>query len=301
MQSSIFKGSLGLNTAIEPHRLRYNDAGFCEFAEGVNIVIDDNGSFARRKGVSQVFDAPAHSLWAKENFCFFISEGNLYRRTIDDENVLVLGSVGDIPMFFELMHGKCYASNGSVRLVITDSAVSSWTVPIVAQEKGDTRVIGLPDSFTRMLVHAGRMFVVQDDKYLWSSLPGAPDRFDLSDGPFVFTEIYDFVSVGTGIYVSCPEGVVFLAGAGKADMTKEIVYNSPAIPGTMQLIDGADLENGIEYNKRCAIWVSEDGVCVGDYRGVMHNKTSRSLKFSKPVSGTGVVLPGQYFFSLEVE
>jgi hypothetical protein len=299
-QASIFKGSLGLNNALEPHRLRYTENGFCEFAEGVNIVIDDGGSFARRKGIAEVFEGPSHSLWSRGDFCFFISEGDLYRRMLDDTNVLVLGAVGDIPMYFEVMHGKCYASNGSVRLVITDSSVSSWDYRPIVQEKGDTRVFGMPESFTKLLVHAGRMFVVDGD-YLWESLPGDPHRFELSSGPVSIPGLSDFISVKTGIYASCDEGVVFLQGAAKADMQKSTVYGSPVISGTMQHIDGADVDAGVEYFGRCAIWVSQDGVCIGDQRGVVHNKTSRKLVFDKATSGAAVVLPGQYFFSLEVE
>lgn len=300
-QASVFKGSTGINNALEPHRLRYLENGFCPFAEGVNIVIDDGGSFARRKGVSQVFDGPSHSLWAEDGYCFFVSEGDLYRRLADDTNVLVLGGVGDAPMYYAVMHDKCYMANGTVRLIVDDSSVSSWTLNAPTQMPGDTRVFGLPTGFTRLLVHAGRMLVVTEDKFLWESLPGNPRCFVLSDGPLKISGIKDFASVKTGIYVACADGMAFLQGTSKIDMQYEVVHSAEVVEGTVKLINGEDIEDGIQYLKQCVIWVSRTGICVGDQRGVVHNKTSKSVVFDKPVSGAAVVLPGQYFFSLEVE
>lgn len=305
----VFRKSLGINTAIEPHRLVYLEDGSCPFAEGVNIIIDDSGSFKRRFGIEKLHDAGSHSLWAKGNFCFFISAGDLYRITTSGTVVLVLSSVGDIPMYYELMHGKVYCSNGLVQLVITDTTITDWVANVPSQMKGDDRVLGMPTGFTRLLVHAGRMFVVTENKYLWQSEPGNPGCFVLSDYPLPFGVIYDFISIeapgdytsSKGIYLSCDEGVLFLEGAAKVDFTRSITYTKRAIPGTMRIIDGADLADGKEFDGPMVIWVSEDGVCLGDNRGKVVNKTSRNLVFSKIISGAGVIIPGQYLFSLEVE
>ena len=88
----VFRRSLGLNNVIEPHRLVYREDGACPFAEAVNIIIDDNGSFKRRFGIEKLHDGGAHSLWSKGEFCFFISSGNLYRVMLDGTVVLVTSS-----------------------------------------------------------------------------------------------------------------------------------------------------------------------------------------------------------------
>lgn len=297
----IFKGATGLVNAVEAHRLRYFENGFCQLAEAVNVIIDDAGSVKRRFGISSLFEGPVHSLWSKGKYCFFISAGDLYRRTMEGTNVLVTSAVGDYPAFFALFQDKCYMANGSVKLIIDDSSVTAWTANIPTQLKGDSRVLGMLSGFTRLCTHSGRMFVLVDGNRLWQSEPGNARCFDLAAGSIPFSGVTGIISVGTGLYVSHAGGVEFIAGSSKDDFEPRSVYTKPIIPGTLSVIDGSDVDSGIEYFGKLAIWVSSDGVCLGDSRGVVHNKTSRSLVFDKAISGAAAVMPGYYFFSLEVE
>jgi hypothetical protein len=192
-------------------------------------------------------------------------------------------------------------SNGSVRLIIDDNSVTNWASNVPTQLKGDSRVLGMPNSFTRLCAHAGRMFVLGDDGRLKQSEPGNANCFDLAACSIPFATAGEFVSVNDGIYLSSAGGVGFLSGASKDDFEYRTSYTKPIIPGTLTVVDASDIDSGIEYYGKLAIWVSSDGVCLGDSRGVVHNKTSRSLVFDKAISGAAAVMPGYYFFSLEVE
>lgn len=299
----LFRGALGLNNVVEAHRLKVLDSGFCELGQAANVVVDDSGSVKVRYGTTSVFNAgPVHSLWSKGKYCFFVSGGNLYRRLLDGTNVLVISGIGDLPMYYEVMFGKVYMTNITVKLIVDDDSVTNWTFDSSAQQASDTRVLGMLSGFTKMCVHAGRMFVLVDNKYLWQSEPGNPRQFDISSGPIPFGEIYDFVSVGKGMYVSTDDGVLFLEGSAKENFIREVAYSKRAVTGTMQVMDGSDIgDDGQEFYGRTAVWVSSDGVCFGDARGFVKNKTSKQVIFDKAVSGTATVLPGQYLFSLEVE
>lgn len=297
-QVPIFRTALGINNVIEPHRLRYKDDGSCQLAEGVNVVIDDSGSVQRRLGIEKDFDGAVHSLWSKGKYCFFVSAGSLYRR-IAGVNVLVTSDIGNSRMFYEVMFGKCYMSNGSVRLIVDDSSVTAWNANVPAKVQSDTRVLGIVPSFTRLCVHAGRMFV-QSGNGLWPSEPGNPGCFNLGSGPMTFNGLGDFVSVGNGMYVSCEDGIYFLEGAAKEDFVLKSVYSKKAVPGTLVVLDGHDIEDSQEFFGSTAAWVSADGVCFGDARGLVKNKTSRVLEFDTATDGAAVVMPGKYFFSLEV-
>jgi len=298
----VFRRSLGLNNVIEAHRLVYREDGACPFAEGVNIIIDDNGSFKRRFGIEKLHDGGAHSIWSKGDFCFFISDGNLYRLLLNDSVVLVTSGVGDIPMYFEMMHGKVYCSNGFARLILTDTTVSNWIANVPSQMKDDKRVLGMISSFTKIKAHGGRFFV-QTPEGICQSEPGNPACFDIANCLLPFKEVHDFVSVGSGMYLSCEDGVVFLEGYSKENFQRKVVYSRKAIPGTMTTVDGSDVGDDVtpEFYGVTAVWVSDNGVCFGDARGFVENKTSRALVFDKVLSGAGVIIPGQYFFSLEVE
>ncbi|MCE5199074.1 hypothetical protein LLG39_08865 [bacterium] len=302
----IFKAARGLNNAIEAHRLTYDsETGACDLAEAVNVIIDDSGSVSRRKGVQNHFEDPAHSLWSHGDYCFFVSNGRLMRYIKNGSIVTVHPSVGDIPMFFEWFQSHVWANNGLFRAILKDLTISSWDFLFQA-EAGDTRTMGLPDSFTRIAAHAGRMFAVSGN-LLYESEPGNARAFSLSDLPLVFeSDIIDMISVGQtgksqrGLFVSTREAVHFLSGTSRANFIKQEVLSEPVAPGTMTRCPLSEISsNGADGTG--AMWVCHSGVFQGLPDGSVKNTTTGRLVLSKPVSGAAAILPGQYFFSLEVE
>lgn len=300
-QAPVFRAATGLNNVTEPHRLRYDEGGSSPLAEAVNVIIDDSGSVKRRFGIIKKADGPVHSLWAKGPYCFYVSDGKLYRYMADKTSVQVHGSCGNMPMHFAEFAGRVYCNNGSFKAMLKDMSISSWDASVPVQHKTDTRILGMPALFGQLCSFAGRMFVV-DGQYLWESEPGNPGCFDLGSGYMDFGEmIVDLVAVRGGLYVSTTTRVFFLDGSSKADFRKFEVYPQPMIPGTAKQVAGDDLGQGDFLQGVCAVWVSPTGVCFGSEDGRVNNVTSRKLVFDKALYGAGVVMPGQYLFSLEVE
>lgn len=301
----IFRAARGINNAVQAHRLVYQEDGSCDLAEGVNVVIDDSGSMARRNGVNNVFIDSAHSLWSHGDYCFFVSDGRLMRYMPDGSIVVVYSSVGDMLMFFEWFQGRVWASNGPFRAILKDMTISSWTFQAHA-ENGDTRTLGLPDIFTILCAHAGRMFLV-DGKMLYETEPGNARAVSLSDLPIVFdSNIKDIVSVGRasksqrGIFVSTEKSIYFLSGSSKSDFIFQEVLDEPAVPGTMKKCPLIELGSN-DADGFGAMWVCKSGVFQATPDGSLKNVTTGRLVFDQATSGSAVILPGQYFFSLEVE
>lgn len=296
----VFRATSGLNNVLEPQRLMYGDDGGCPLAEAVNVIIDDGGGIRRRLGIVQKVEGAAHSLWAYGPFCFFVSAGKLYRYTSSESAVLVHSSCGDGAMYFEYFGGKVYCSNGLFRAVITDDTISSWVASVPQQYRSDSRVLGLPSAFTKILRHAGRMYFV-DGRYLWESEPFNPGCVDLANGFIDFgSSIIELVSVRSGIFVSTENKTQFLLGTNKDDYVLTDAYPFPIVPGTVSYVTADDVGNGEITQGISAIWVSQSGVCLGMEDGRVMNMTSRRLAFNSATGGTGVTLTGQYFFSLEV-
>lgn len=295
----VFRAARGLNNVIEPHRLGYSEDGACYFVEAVNVIVDDGGSFKRRFGKKEVRLGDAHSLWSSNEFCLFVSGGDLYRILPDMSVVLVTASVGDIAMCYVELAGKVYCSNGIIGLVVTDSTVTNWVASVPTKMPGDERVLGMPGYFSKMVIHGGRLFGLAGN-ILWQSEPGMFGCFDLANGAIPFTVVHDFVSVGSGMYVSCEDGIVYLEGTSKENFERKVVYSKGCVPGTMTVVDGSDVGDGTDFFGQTAVWVTRSGVCFGDARGFVKNKTSQYLSFNAGISGAGVGIPGQYFFSLEV-
>lgn len=297
----VFRATSGLNNVIEPHRLKYDKDGGCPLAEAVNIIIDDGGSFKRRYGRILKVEGPCHSLWSWGPYCFFVSEGALYRYYGNGTTVQVHASCGDLPMYFEEFGGKVYCSNGLFRAILSGNTISSWNATVPTQFASDTRTLGLPTSFTKICRHAGRMYLV-DGAYLWESEPSNPGCVDLGAGYMTVGEgITDIISVRGGMYLSTATRTYFLSGSSKADFVLVDAHPSPIVPGTCAKIVADQVGDGGMVQGVAAIWTSRDGVCIGSEDGKVINVTSRRLAFDKASSGAGVVIPGQYFFSLEVE
>ena len=298
---ALFRSALGLNNVNSPNRLIYHEDGACELAEAVNVIIDDSGSARRRYGTEVVVTGASRSLWSEGSFCFFVSDGNLYRLRSDETTVLVASGVGSSKMHYATMNGKVYCSNGSFRAIIDDTTISSWDASIPTQTTSDTRILGIPSSFTKIFSFNGRMYCVSDN-ILYESEPFNPSCFDMANGFIMLdSSILDAVSVRGGIYITKNDGIWFLSGSSKSDFTLIHPHPSQVVTGTMTCIPGGEVGNGDMIQGVGVIFVCKDGVCVGDESGRVTNMTSRKLVFDSATSGAGCYLPnGQYIFSLEV-
>lgn len=295
----VFRAALGLNNVTEPHRLKYREEGSCPLAEAVNVIIDDSGSVMRRFGVTSLREGAHHSLWAQGKWCFFVSDGNLFRRFLSGTNAQIFTGCGDAQMYYSVFGDRVYCTNGTFKAVVSESAIAAWSATIGHQRGTDTRTLGLPSMSGPICRHAGRMYVA-DGRYLWESDPGYAGCFDLGDGWLdMGADIAAMISVRGGLFVSTAIETIFLSGSSKADFVLVNAHPAPIVHGTQSHIMGDDIADGTMFTGRCAVWVSPDGVCIGSEDGKVMNVTSRKLRFDEPTSGAGVAMPGQYLFSLE--
>ena len=299
--TNIFRGALGLNNKSEPHRLRYAENGFCELAQAVNVVIDDAGAVKRRMGTEPVMEgAAARSIWADGDYCFYVSGGNLYRLFASGSTALVYAGCGDEVMSYAMFGGTVYCSNGTFRAKLKDLDISSWDFIEPGRYRSDSRVLGMPDNFSMIEPHCGRMYVA-DAHVLYESEPSMPCCFDTSMAVVFEDEITAMLSVGSGIYVSTASQTYFLRGTSIRDFVKIRSHSNPIVSGTACPIFGSDVGDGSIVRGEAAIWVSQDGVCIGDADGAVTNMTGRKMALDTITSGSACVLDGYYFFSLEVE
>jgi len=300
-QRPVFIATSGLDNVTEPHRLKYGEDGGCPLAAAVNVVVGNSGEVRRRNGRKKLFDGPCHSLWSWGPYCFFVSEGKLYRKMSNGSIVLVNDSCGNERMFFEKFGSIVYCSNGSFRAMMQDMNISSYSASIPQQRRSDTRVLGIPASFTIMRAHGGRMFVVSE-RFVWESEPFNPRCFNMASGFFdVGSNVLDIISVKGGLYISTEYEVRFYAGTCIADFHPYEAYPIPSIKRTMKNIGGHQLLDGRTVVGTGAIWASKDGVCVGDVNGNVINIKFGKLAFDSAISGAACVFPGHYIFSMETE
>ena len=147
---ALFEKSLGLNNVFEDDRLFYLEGGYSYLQETADVVVDESGSIKRRYGFDEIFNLASHSIWASGNFCFFVSDGALYRILSDGSIVVVVSGIDNADMYYVKEFGKIYATNGVNRFIITETSVSSWHSSAPIQNSVDTRQLGMIEGFTKM-------------------------------------------------------------------------------------------------------------------------------------------------------
>lgn len=277
--SPLFIATSGLNTALEPHRLRYGEDGGCPLVSCSNVFVDHGGGVRTRHPRSEIYGEASHSFWSYGDFAFFVSDGDLYRLYADKTSVIVASDVGDELMSFAFFLGRVYACNSVYRAIITESMVYPWVASIPQQFSSDTRVLGFPSDFSRCAVHAGRMCLISGSK-IWFSEPYCHACFDMGAGPVdLVSDISGFVSVESGVYVSNQQETFFISGGSQRDFSGMVsVFKSSIVAGTEVVLPahevGFDRSLGL-----AAMWVSQYGVCAGTSDGVVVNLTATSLRF----------------------
>lgn len=135
--------------------------------------------------------------------------------------------------------------------------------------------------------YRGRMFVAKGNT-LWYSLPWMYEHVDISTGNVMFEgDVIDILPTENGIWVTTTVGAYFLAGRnpdleGGFDVrakTKHRCYKG-GILTTRDKINPREL-SGLSR----AVWVSDDGVFVGDNSGALFGYTSKKWK---PPVGAGI-------------
>jgi hypothetical protein len=301
-----FRGALGLNTAVESTRLNRTEEGFCELETAVNVQVDSVGALKVRQEILPLFVEPeaVHSLWSDgSRYCFYVSNGNLYRLMPDYSSVLVYEGYGNTKNYCVSFAGAVWMTNGSIMAWAKGFTFNSWDASTVRQRKGDTRQMGMPVvKFKKIFTHTGRLYGFVDN-VLWESEPFDPRSFNLASGYIQFeSEIIDAISIDTGIYLFLKDKTIFLLGESKEKFVKKTVaFGGGAVADTAKLVDGETLPEFYRVSGIAAVWVSQTDIFIGDDAGVVRSISDRKLEFNEIFAGASVVFRNNLMVSLEVE
>ena len=301
-----FRGALGLNTAVENTRLSRTEDGFCELETAVNVQVDSAGALKVRQEIVPILVEPSavHSLWSDgRKYCFYVSNGNLYRLMPDLSSVLVYESYGNTKNYYVSFAGAVWMTNGSIMAWAKEFTFNSWDASSVRKRKGDTRQLGMPlTKFKKIFTHTGRLYGFVGN-VLWESEPFDPRSFNLASGYLQFeSDIVDAISIDTGIYLFLRDKTIFLLGESKEKFIKKTVtFGNGVVADTVKLVDGETLPEFYRVSGIAAVWVAQDGIFVGDDTGVAKSISDRKLEFSELFTGASVVFRNNLIVSLEVE
>jgi hypothetical protein len=274
----------GMNNVEQSFRLpATRDAQYhviSDMNEIENLDINNSMVLSTRPGsdLTTLTGTNIHSLWSDEKYlCLFVDGSALHRLNLAYTG-LEIGTVGTGRMSYAQWNDRVYMTNGAYIGYFRDNVLTPLSNPNV------TYKLPLP-SGKFICYYRGRLYVAKSNVlYISDALC---DHYDIRTGYRTFAnDITMLVAVDKGIYVS--DGVThFISGADPETFQRDKVLDSDAIPYTAIVVNGNLLGEGVQGN--CALWVSTDGIILGDSDGTVKNLTRSRYTMSTHGVGSGAL------------
>jgi len=297
-QLNVFKGSLGINTKVDPTRIKYNpETGIQELAAGVNINIDSTGRISRRKGYTLKLAKASHSLFSCGSYCLFVSGDALCVLEADYSWTAIRTVTEGARVSYVKIVNDTYYCNGYEKGIVRDKLSYDW---VASSYVGPTTTKTFSDPPIGHLIelYNGVMLVAKED-VLWYSEPFAYSWFDLARNYMQFSDRLVMVkAVPDGVFVSTEQETFSCLGKTVKEFQLRKVADYPAIEGTVATVNASRIGEG-NIAGLAAMWASKEGICFGGPDGYFRNFTERKLTYPAARYGAGLYKDGKYICLLK--
>jgi len=297
---TIFSGSNGLNTKVDPARLRFDPkTGVQGLAVAVNVNIDPTGRVGRRKGFSATVRTESiHSLWCDGGACLFITGTSLCQLHPDYSYSVVATVFKGAAVSYFQVEGRSYWMNGHEKGYIENVVNNPW-VQGTYVGPATTRQLSGPPIGHLVAYDFGHVYIAQGP-VVWYSEPFNLNAFDLSRNYLPFEDRVSMLRPlpAGGMWVSTGKQTFFLPGTNPRETGPLKKADYPAIEHTDALIDLAKIGAG-EMSGIGAIWTSTEGICIGSSDGQMINLTQRRISYPRSIFGAGICFDDRYVATLQ--
>lgn len=303
---NIFKGSSGLNTKLDPTRIKFDPrTGVSDLAVCVNIDIDDSGRISRRKGSTATSRTESwHSLFSCGAYALGISgnalavlEPNMARTNI--RNVTV-GAKMSFVRDTDGTQDVIYYANGyqSGRVINKISYTWPLMVPVGATT---IKKFYAPPLGHILEIYNARMFIAAENT-IWYSEPNTYYAYRLGANSFRLPgRIRMIQAVSGGLWISDSESVYFLGGSiapALQEMPIQIKKcDCPVIEGTN--VEAPASRIGLDgLSGIVTIFTTTKGVCIGSMDGTLIPVTEHKVEIPSGLSGSAVYRDGKYIVTI---
>lgn len=302
----IFRESSGINTKLDPVRLRFSaENGISELAAAVNVIVDNSGRIIRRDGSTvtsrieswkNLFGCGAYGIGTMGDALCIIEPNMAYTAirniTPDTRMSYVRSTDGKQDVIF-------YA-NGFQHGRIIEKVSHGW--PLIVPVGTKTIKSFYPAPLGHLLeVYNGRMFIAVNNLLCYSE-PNTYHAYRLAANYFGFpSRIKMIQAVSGGLWISDSESVYFLGGIiapSLQEMPVQIkVADYPVIEGSAVKVPGSRIGEGMAGI--VVVFTTTEGVCIGTGDGQLINVTERKIDMPEGLSGAGFYKDGQYIVTIK--
>ena len=292
----------GLNTVLDPERLQVGTRtnGYeVEFAEAVNVSIDERGLTSLRPGNIEEQSGEFHSLFCDGGDCFLIQE-----RTSDAAIMKVNGDYSltgirsgltkNLHMQWLQINTDTFYSNGTQNGYIRSGVSSAW--PAGTSRGPDSEVAEFLSSApvaNQLAIMPGGQMVI-----------GVGDAAYINHEPFqfgLFSPRKGYIRFESDLTMLCGNRSGFFASDGKQTwffrkvdggwyrFKQEFVDAASVIAGSLATDEIDLVDIGIDQPGTGRVWLSNKGICIGTDAGTVINLTKDKIKLPA-ISGHGAGL-----------
>lgn len=304
----IFSGSNGLNTKLDPVRLRFDSkVGITDFAACKNIDIDDSGRPFLRSGTTatartestwkNLFGCGSYALGTKGNALCVIEADMSYTALRNITTGANMSFVRDTDGEQDIIYYMNSYEKGRVLNKVSYTWPLITPVGVTTQKEFSEAPVG-----HLLEIRNLRMFIAEDN-ILWYSEPSGYHAYRLGANYFGFPSRLKMVqAVSGGLWVSDSESIYFLGGSIAPTLQEMPVQRKlagyPAIENTavktLASRIGIDGLSGIVI-----VFTADEGICVGSEDGQLINLTEKKIDLPSGITGAGVYRDGKYICTID--
>ena len=303
----IFSGSSGLNTKVDPARIRFNPkTGISDLAACVNCDIDDTGRLFLRVGFTATSRTEAwHSLFSAGSFALGVTGDALAVIEPDMSKTNIRNVTAGAKMsYIRDTDGKqdiIYYANGHEKGRVINKISYNW--PVGTYVGPETRKTFYEAPMGHLLeIRNLRMFIAVDN-ILWYSEPGAYNLYRLASNYFAFPNRIRMVqAVAGGLWISDSESIYFLGGEiAPTAMEMPIQVKKadfPAFEGTAVKAPASQI--GIEnlLTGLVIVFAGPESICIGSIDGQLIELTRSKIDLPGGLTGAGFYKDGKYIITI---
>ncbi len=302
----IFKGSVGLNTVLDPLRIPYDpESGIMSLSAAVNVTVDESGMIRTREGFSSEDDGDWHSLFCDGGDCIGVRGTDLCVISEDLSFAVIKEGIAD-RLSYTQINNDIYYTSPSAHGIVRDGLYVDWEAQDYVGPDTNRSFSG-PFNADHIAFHLSRVWLAKDG-YIVFSEPFGWSWFDFHRSllPFASEVVMmkpvaqsrpptQATPITQGLWISDKKATYFLGGSQPKEFNLIKVAPYPAIEWNVatDLVEG--LEIGLEAPGLCAVWASPEGACLGTATGQMINLTKDKVLYPE-VGQTGAGILSNYNF-----
>lgn len=298
---TLYSGSSGLNTVLDPQRLS-SDPKAAELSQAVNVSIDDRGLVELRNGQVLLQAGSFHSLFCDGGDCFVVEERGsdaAIHRILSaaplSTATVATGLTKGLRMAWGQIGGDTFYSNTVQKGYIRAGVRYDWPLQTYHGPDADMQfATAIPAVSHITFLPGGKILIAVGSAIFQNHAPYQYGLFHPARGNVAtFDSDVTMLAGTTGGFYASDRGKTwfFRALEGWYFYKQEMVEDAPSMPGSLAH-DRVNLTEISDQPGFARVWTTHDGVCMGTDNGTVINQTKQKVVYPTMYTAGACLIKG---------